>query len=167
MVASDGDSFGQSLEHHVAVCYITWRCDTVHHVSHILQLCAKYLSDGLMAQANAEYRLATCVDADDVVQEVFVKYHFSGKEFESERHIHSWLCKVAVNLSRNRVKCFWRSHKESIEEYKKLKQAVITQAVTKGVRGDRPMKDSGIEWIGEIPEEWEEKRIKYLFSDIS
>ena len=39
----------------------------------------------------------------------------------------------------------------SIEEYKKLKQAVITQAVTKGVRGDRPMKDSGIEWIGEIP----------------
>lgn len=39
----------------------------------------------------------------------------------------------------------------SIEEYKKLKQAVITQAVTKGIRGDRPMKDSGIEWIGNIP----------------
>lgn len=44
--------------------------------------------------------------------------------------------------------------KASIEEYKKLRQAVITQAVTKGVRGDRAMKDSGIEWIGEIPEEW-------------
>lgn len=44
--------------------------------------------------------------------------------------------------------------KASIEEYKKLRQAVITQAVTKGVRGERPMKDSGIEWIGEIPEEW-------------
>lgn len=44
--------------------------------------------------------------------------------------------------------------KASIEEYKKLRQAVITQAVTKGVRGDRPMKDSGIEWIGEIPECW-------------
>ena len=37
----------------------------------------------------------------------------------------------------------------SIEEYKKLKQAVITQAVTKGVRGEREMKDSGVEWIGE------------------
>ena len=47
----------------------------------------------------------------------------------------------------------------SIEEYKKLKQAVITQAVTKGVRGDRPMKDSGIEWIGEIPAEWEVRKI--------
>ena len=43
----------------------------------------------------------------------------------------------------------------SIEEYKKLKQAVITQAVTKGIRGDRPMKHSGIEWIGDIPAEWD------------
>ena len=42
----------------------------------------------------------------------------------------------------------------SIEEYKKLKQSVITQAVTKGIRPDRKMKDSGVEWIGEIPEEW-------------
>ena len=43
----------------------------------------------------------------------------------------------------------------SIEEYKKLKQSVITQAVTKGVRGEREMKDSGIEWIGEIPASWD------------
>ena len=54
--------------------------------------------------------------------------------------------------------------KASIEEYKKLRQAVITQAVTKGVRGDRAMKDSGIEWIGKIPEEWEVTRIKNIFS---
>ena len=42
----------------------------------------------------------------------------------------------------------------SIEEYKKLKQAVITQAVTKGIRPDRSMKDSDVEWIGDIPKEW-------------
>lgn len=53
----------------------------------------------------------------------------------------------------------------SIEEYKKLKQAVITQAVTKGVRGDRPMKDSGIEWIGEIPAEWKVIRVKHLLKE--
>ena len=50
----------------------------------------------------------------------------------------------------------------SIEEYKKLKQAVITQAVTKGIRGDRPMKDSGIEWIGDIPESWEVSSVRYI-----
>ena len=54
----------------------------------------------------------------------------------------------------------------SIEEYKKLKQAVITQAVTKGIRGDRPMKNSGIEWIGEIPAEWDVVRQKYFWNTV-
>ena len=52
--------------------------------------------------------------------------------------------------------------KATIEEYKKLKQSVITEAVTKGIRGDRPMKDSGIEWIGEICEEYSIYRLKHL-----
>lgn len=52
----------------------------------------------------------------------------------------------------------------SIEEYKKLKQAVITQAVTKGVRGEREMKDSGIAWIGEIPKEWGQTKVKMVAS---
>ena len=54
--------------------------------------------------------------------------------------------------------------RSSIEEYKKLKQTVITQAVTKGVRGEREMKDSGVEWIGEIPKEWVCEKIKYATS---
>lgn len=55
---------------------------------------------------------------------------------------------------------------ESIEEYKKLKQAVITEAVTKGVRGKRPMKDSGIEWIGQIPKDWVLQKLKYQIAYI-
>lgn len=53
----------------------------------------------------------------------------------------------------------------SIEEYKKLKQSVITQAVTKGIRGERQMKDSGIEWIGEIPIEWQLTKVKWLLHE--
>lgn len=41
-----------------------------------------------------------------------------------------------------------------IEKLKAYKQSVITEAVTKGLNPDAPMKDSGIEWIGEIPEHW-------------
>ena len=52
---------------------------------------------------------------------------------------------------------------QSIEEYKKLKQLVITKAVTKGIRPNRPMQDSNIEWIGEIPQDWEIKKIKFVF----
>lgn len=56
--------------------------------------------------------------------------------------------------------------RSSIEEYKKLKQAVITQAVTKGVRGEREMKDSGVAWIGEIPAEWSKCHLKNISSEI-
>ena len=52
--------------------------------------------------------------------------------------------------------------RSSIEEYKKLKQAVITQAVTKGVRGEREMKDSGVEWIGKIPREFDPVQLKFF-----
>ena len=54
----------------------------------------------------------------------------------------------------------------SIEEYKKLKQAVITQAVTKGVRGEREMKDSGNPWFGQIPTDWKLSRVGLHFSII-
>lgn len=54
----------------------------------------------------------------------------------------------------------------SIEEYKKLKQTVITQAVTKGVRGEREMKDSGNPWFGQIPTDWKLSRVGLHFSII-
>lgn len=52
-----------------------------------------------------------------------------------------------------------RVRMESAKEYKK---AVITEAVTKGLNKDAKMKDSGVEWIGEIPEHWEMRRIKNI-----
>lgn len=51
----------------------------------------------------------------------------------------------------------------SIVEYKKLKQSVITQAVTKGVRGNREMKASQSTWFGQIPSDWKMRKIKYIF----
>lgn len=47
-----------------------------------------------------------------------------------------------------------------IEELKAYKQSVITEAVTKGLNPDAPMRDSGIEWIGSIPEHWETAYLK-------
>lgn len=44
------------------------------------------------------------------------------------------------------------------------RQSIIYEAVTKGLDPNAPMKDSGVEWIGEIPEGWELKRLKYLGS---
>ena len=49
-----------------------------------------------------------------------------------------------------------------IELLQEKRQAIITEAVTKGLNPNVRMKDSGIEWIGEIPEHWNLRRIRYL-----
>ena len=51
---------------------------------------------------------------------------------------------------------------KQIELLKERKQIIIQQAVTQGLDTNAPMKDSGVDWIGEIPEHWEAKKIKYL-----
>src|SRR5450759_3911317 len=53
-----------------------------------------------------------------------------------------------------------------IELLKEERPAVINNAVTKGLNPDAPMKDSGIEWLGEVPENWEVKRLKYISTKI-
>ena len=52
---------------------------------------------------------------------------------------------------------------QMIEELKAYKQSVITEAVTKGLNPNAPMRDSGIDWIGEVPEHWKLEPIKYCF----
>ena len=56
--------------------------------------------------------------------------------------------------------------KASIDEYKELKQSVIFEAVTKGLDKNVKMKDSGIEWIGEIPVSWDCEKMRYIVNDI-
>ena len=51
---------------------------------------------------------------------------------------------------------------EVIEKLKAYKLSVITEAVTKGIEPDMPMKDSGVEWVGEIPEYWQLSHIGNL-----
>lgn len=55
---------------------------------------------------------------------------------------------------------------EVIEKLKAYKLSVITEAVTKGLNPDVRMKDSGVEWIGDVPEHWEITKFKYLSLEI-
>ncbi len=54
-----------------------------------------------------------------------------------------------------------------IDTLKQYQSSVITQAVTKGLDPNVPMKDSGIEWIGEIPETWKMVKIKHLVNTVN
>lgn len=56
-------------------------------------------------------------DAEDIIQDVFITYHTSNKEFESAEHIKSWLLRVTINKARNNIKTFWNINKTSLEDY--------------------------------------------------
>ena len=56
-------------------------------------------------------------DADDVVQDVFLKLYTAKKEFESEEHIRNWLICVAVNDSKKIVVSPWKRRRQSLEDY--------------------------------------------------
>ena len=53
-------------------------------------------------------------DANDVVQETFIQYYTSKKEFEDEQHLKAWLIRVAVNKSKDITRSFWRRNKVNL-----------------------------------------------------
>ena len=77
--------------------------------------------------------------------------------------------KVAIFLDRETAKidALVEEQKRLIDLLKEKRQAVITQAVTKGLNPNAPMKPSGIEWLGDVPAHWEVTRVKALASMIS
>lgn len=60
-----------------------------------------------------------------------------------------------------------RQKEKMIELLKERRQIVINEAVTKGLKSDAPMKESGVEWIGEIPEDWKVSKLGVCLKPIS
>lgn len=72
--------------------------------------------------------------------------------------------KIANFLDRkcSQIDAFISLEEKEIEKLKEYKTAVITKAVTKGLNENVPMKESGIEWIGQVPKSWELKKLKFI-----
>ena len=90
-----------------------------------------------------------------VTLDVFNNFTIPLPPLDEQRSIATFLDKQCA-----RIDCVLEHTRASIEEYKKLKQAVIVNAVTKGIQGERSMKKSEIEWLDVIPDNWSECRIK-------
>ena len=65
-----------------------------------------------------------------------------------------------------RVRRFVRAKHKLIGLLEEQKQAVIHRAVTRGLDPDVPLKDSGVKWLGKVPEHWEVLRTRYLFKEV-
>lgn len=67
-----------------------------------------------------------------------------------------------LDYKTERIDKLLKIKEEKIELLKQKRTALINEAVTKGINPNAKLKDSGIEWIGEIPEHWEIKKLKHL-----
>ena len=56
-------------------------------------------------------------DADDAVQNTFLKYCVHDKEFADQEHLRAWLLRVAINEAKDQRRSFWQKHRVSLEDY--------------------------------------------------
>ena len=54
-------------------------------------------------------------DAEDVVQETFLRYHSNAMDFNDEMHIRAWLIRVTINQSKNMLRTFWHRNRTSLD----------------------------------------------------
>ena len=71
-----------------------------------------------------------------------------------------------LNVRCAKIDAIIAKQQEIIEKLKAYKLSIITEAVTKGLNPDAPMKDSGVDFMGKIPSHWEMVRLKFLLSHI-
>lgn len=67
-------------------------------------------------------------DAEDIVQEVFIKYLKKAPEFNDDEHEKAWLLKVAVNLSKDLVKSYWHKNRSDLSDEMKEESYVIDES---------------------------------------
>lgn len=93
-----------------------------------------------------------------ITQKILKQTEVIIPDIKEQKKIVNYLDKKCTQIDQTIEK-----EKQLIEKLKEYKQSVITEAVTKGLNPNAKMKDSGVEWIGEIPEHWQTRRLKYEF----
>lgn len=93
----------------------------------------------------------------NINQEIIKAFKFFLPPLSEQEQIADYLDKKCALIDESIEK-----NKASIEKLKEYKQAIITEAVTKGLNKSAPLKNSNIEWIGQIPEHWEIRKIKSI-----
>ncbi|WP_413502671.1 restriction endonuclease subunit S [Serratia proteamaculans] len=94
--------------------------------------------------------------------EAFNEIRYPCPSFEEQTQIATFLDHETAKID-NLIE----KQQQLIELLKEKRQAVISHAVTKGLNPDVPMKDSGVEWLGEVPEHWDVCLLKFKCSSIT
>ncbi|MGI2169639.1 restriction endonuclease subunit S [Shewanella sp. MF05960] len=128
------------------------------------QIKNKYLFYWLLAFKEDIIRLSSGGGQPNINQEKVASLKISAPEVTEQQKIANFLDHETAKIDTLIAK-----QEKLIELLKEKRQAVISHAVTKGIsykgQPEVPMKDSGVEWLGEVPEHWDVSRLKYLVSE--
>jgi len=135
-----------------------WTVDTMYYTELNEGFDAKYLHYLALTIQFSRYSTNTALPS--MTQEHLSNYKFSVPKAESERK------KITefLDLETAKIDNLIEKQQILIELLKEKRQAVISHAVTKGLNPDVTMKDSGVEWLGEVPAHWKVSKLKYLTS---
>ena len=97
-----------------------------------------------------------------VKKDRFLSYKIPVPPIEEQKSIAVYLDKKTEQING-----LVATKQKQIELLKEYKQSLIANAVTKGINSKAKMKDSGIRWIGNVPEHWEKRKFQYLFKERS
>jgi type I restriction enzyme S subunit len=115
---------------------------------------AKHFNDQIWMQASQK-SAQPGFNIDDLIE-----FEIASPELEEQTAIATFL-----DYKTNLIDATIEKKKCLIELLKEKRQAVINEAVTKGLNSNAPMKNSGVEWLGEIPEHWKVKKLKHIKSN--
>ena len=139
-------------------CIIRFRIDNKKYSYKLLELIFNY-SDIITRQINYKSNATTIeVIYSETLKNVILPYY----DIETQIQIANYLDKKCTEID-----SLILDIQKQIETLEQYKRSVITEAVTKGLYPNTKMKDSGVQWIGEIPEHWEILKIKYVIDEIS
>jgi len=149
--------------------YVAEKLDGVlcgYHLAHIrphpCKLLGEYLFRAFRSRGiNDQFRVAT----NGITRFGLGKYWLDNGLFpvpplDEQRAIAAFLDRETA-----RIDALIEKKRRQIELLQEKRSALISHAVTKGLDPNAPMKDSGIEWLGEIPRHWQAKRLRFLVSE--
>lgn len=114
-----------------------------------------FKSDGFIKKMNS---LTVGIrDGKNIQYDDFANSLVPVPPLKEQEHIADYLDRKCAEIDAIIAK-----QQQIIEKLKEYKLSIITEAVTKGLDPNVPMKDSGVEWIGKVPEKWDISRIKYI-----
>ncbi len=101
------------------------------------------------------FKLSAKSTVDSLRQPMFLNFPLCLPSLKEQTKISEYL-----DYQTELIDAIIEKKQQLIKKLKEQRQAIINEAVTKGLNPNVPMKDSGVEWLGEIPEHWEIKPLK-------